>query len=328
MALTVGQGLAVAKSKAASQSVIEVPADYHAKQQPAVVVQSFMLTLMQQGGSWEDKYKRVVGMLRENTRLMAAIKNAAKIYGVDPVHIVGAIVGEHTYNLNVLDSLQTYYVKALQYAKSDALTFQYHGEHARDFFKRPQFAECEVMKNNYLRWDCRETVWNDVFAGKFVDGGIWPPTRLNRVFFNPMFSGQTFGVGQIGPVAALMVTDLVHKKSGLPLLTMDDAPLVFQQIMNPDTSLHYIAATMRVSIDNYRDIAGFDISKNAGILATLYNLGDSGTRAARLKATNDQLAKQGKPPQFPQENFYGWFINDKIAELRGLVDGARDTAAR
>ena len=105
----------------------------------------------------------------------------------------------------------------------------------------------------------------------------------------------------------------------MPLLSIDDAPLVFQQIMSPDTSIAYIAASIRVSIDNYKRIAGFDISRNAGLTATLYNLGDSATRAANLKAANDALAKQGKPPMYPQENFYGWFINDKVSELRTLV---------
>ena len=183
------------------------------------------------------------------------------------------------------------------------------------------------MKDNYAKWDCRETVWNRQFAGKAAGGKTWPPTRLNRVFFQPMFSGQTFGVGQLGPIVALSVTDIVHRKSGLPLLSIDNAPQVFSQIMNPDASMYYIAASIRLSIDNYKTIAGFDISQNAGIVATLYNLGDSRTRALDLKAINDQRAKKGLPPQWPQENFYGWFVNEKIAELRKLVAGTLDTAS-
>ena len=304
----------------AKTGIVVVPASYHSATQPPVAGQSFMLTLMQQGGSWDDKYHHAVEMLSRDKGLMANIKKAAKLYGVDPVAVVGAIVGEHTFNMNVLDSLQTYYVKALQYVNNKTLTFQYQGESAEDFFKRPQFATCEAMTANYDKWDCRETVWNRQFFGKAAGGKSWPIDRLNRVFFQPMYSGQTFGVGQIGPVAALMVTDIVHKKSGLPLLTMDNAPQVFQQIMSPDASMHYIAASIRVSIDNYKRIAGFDLSQNAGILATLYNLGDSATRSADLKAANDERAKNGQPPQYPQENFYGWFVNEKVADLRKLVE--------
>jgi len=134
-----------------------------------------------------------------------------------------------------------------------------------------------------------------------------------------MFAGQTFGIGQISPVAALMVTDLVHQKSGLPLLSIDHASEAYAQIMNPDTSLHYVAAEIRVSIDMYKKIAGFDISKNPGLTATLYNLGDAATRARELKAINDDRKAKGLPPQYPSENFYGWFVNSKEAELRKLL---------
>ena len=66
-------------------------------------------------------------------------------------------------------------------------------------------------------------------------------------------------------------------------------------------------------------IAGFDISKNPGITATLYNLGDAATRARELRAVNDARAKKGQPPLYPQENFYGWLINDREADLRKLL---------
>ena len=46
---------------------------------------------------------------------------AASAYGIDPMHIVGAIVGEHTYNVDAYDRLQTYYVKAVAYLKSRPL---------------------------------------------------------------------------------------------------------------------------------------------------------------------------------------------------------------
>ena len=39
--------------------------------------------------------------------------------------MVGAIVGEHTYNVDVIDSLQAYYVKALAYLGEANLRFGY-----------------------------------------------------------------------------------------------------------------------------------------------------------------------------------------------------------
>ena len=162
-------------------------------------------------------------------------------------------------------------------------------------------------------------MWNRVFFGKFVDGKRFPTDRLHRVFFRPAATGMTFGIGQLSPVAALMVTDVTHAKSGLPLLSIDNAPQVYQQIINPDAAVIYIAANIRVSIDLYRNIAGFDISQNPGLTATLYNLGDAATRARQLKAINDARKAKGQPPEYPQENFYGWFVNEKAPDLRKLL---------
>ncbi len=299
--------------------VIVVPPGNRSKAQPKIYGGSRFLTAVRGGGTFEQKYKKVYTLLARDKNLMAKIKKASALYGVDPVHVIGAIVGEHTYNIDTFDTLQTYYVKALQYAKIDELTFAYKGETAKQLFARPQFAKCEAMKSNYEKWDCRQTVWNRQFMGKFVDGRAYFKDRLHRVFFKPAFGGQTFGFGQLSPIAALMVTDVVSAKSGLPLLSIDDAPQVYEQIMNPDTSLHYVAANIRVSIDLYKRIAGFDISDNPGVTATLYNLGDAATRARELRAANDKRIAKGQPPLYPQENFYGWFVNDREDELRKLL---------
>lgn len=42
---------------------------------------------------------------------MAKIKKVSAAYGIDLIHVVGAIVGEHTYNVDAYDRLQSYYVK-------------------------------------------------------------------------------------------------------------------------------------------------------------------------------------------------------------------------
>jgi hypothetical protein len=313
-----GKGKPAAGAPAGKQALIVVPADYHAKSQPKIYVGAKFLTAVQ-GSNYSDKYKKIYGLLSRDKHLMGNIKKAAAHFGIDPIHIVGAIVGEHTYNINTYDTLQTYYVKALQYADDNSLVFAYRGETAEKFFQRPQFAKCETIDALYAKWDCRQTVWNTKFYGKIVDGRLYPRDRLHRVFFQPMFSGQTFGIGQISPIAALMVTDQVHAKAGLPLLTIDHASQVYQQIMNPDTSVEYVAANIRASIDAYKRIAGFDISQNPGITATLYNLGDAVTRASQLRAINQARAAKGQPPQYPEENFYGWFINEHVDELRKLL---------
>lgn len=305
---------------ASASEVIVVPPGNRSDKQPKVYAGSKFLTAIRNTGSFNDKYKRVYAVFANNPKLVNKIKQVSAVYGIDPVHVVGAIVGEHTYNIDTFDTLQDYYVKALQYAKNDTLEFSYKGQTAAQLFALPQFAKCEAMQNNYEKWDCRQTVWNRQFMGKMVDGRLYFKDRLHRVYFKPAFGGQTFGFGQLSPVAALMVTDMTHAKAGLPLLSINDPSEVYEQIMSPDTSLHYVAANIRVSIDMYKRIAGFDISQNPGITATLYNLGDAATRARELKAENDKRVAQGKPPAYPQENFYGWLVNDKEAELRALVN--------
>jgi len=101
----------------------------------------------------------------------------------------------------------------------------------------------------------------------------------------------------------------VTKVSGFPKLDENKAADVYDAIMDPDKSLAYMAATIRRSIDDYKTIADVDISRNPGITATLYNTGGSAQRAAALKARGGM----------PEENYYGWLVNDKIDQLKSLL---------
>src|SRR5690606_31507030 len=93
---------------------------------------------------------------------------------------------------------------------------------------------------------------------------------------------------------------------------------IYKTIMDPDLTLPYVAATIKTSMDAYKRIAGFDISTNPGITATLYNIGDPEGRARALKTENDKRRRNGLSPRLPQENYYGWLVNDKLKELKTL----------
>ena len=80
----------------------------------------------------------------------------------------------------------------------------------------------------------------------------------------------------------------------------------------------YVAAALKKSIEAYRVIAGFDISQNPGITATLYNVGNPDARAYALKRENEERAALGEEPRFPEENYYGWLVNEKLPELQAL----------
>lgn len=267
--------------------------------------------------TYERKYAKVYRLLETDRDLRRKISQAASQYDIDPLHIVGAIVGEHTYNVDAYDRLQTYYIKAVSYLNS-SFNFSHKGEAVSAFVQRPQFSVCEKISESYEIWACRETVWNTDFRGKLVDGVQYPNDRFSAVFFQPFYAGQTFGIGQLNPLTALQMSDFVHRMSGFPKLSPDDPQGVYATIMDPDLTLAYVAAAIRKSIDAYRDVAGFDISQNPGITATLYNVGSPQERARALRDENRRLSGAGQKPRLPQENYYGWFVNERLDDLKKL----------
>ncbi|GLS36793.1 hypothetical protein GCM10010869_23840 [Mesorhizobium tianshanense] len=309
-------GLTLATAMFAAQAATMVPPGNRNAEQPNIPGASSRRT-QATNTTFQAKYRKVYALLQNDAGLRGKISEAAATYGIDPMHIVGAIVGEHTYNVDAYDRLQTYYVKAISYLSSK-LSFAYDGEDITDFVQRPQFQKCAGKSDSYELWECREQVWNQSFRGKNVDGESFPDDRFGATFFQPYYAGQTFGLGQLNPLTALQMSDLVSEVSGLPKLDVGDPNAVYKTIMDPDLTLSYVAAALRKSIDAYRDIAGFDISGNPGITSTLYNVGNPEQRAHALKAENDRRRAAGEPEKLPEENYYGWLVNDKLAELKAL----------
>jgi hypothetical protein len=265
----------------------------------------------------DPKYRKVYTLLETDTSLRSKIRSVSSQYGIDPMHMVGAIVGEHTYNVDAYDRLQTYYVKAVSYFQT-SFNFAHNGETISDFIQRSEFAKCEALSGSYDQWSCRETVWDRTFRGKSVNGKAYPRDRFSAVFFQPFYAGQTFGIGQLNPLTALQMSDIVARVSNLPKLDHNNPQQVYKTIMDPDLTLAYVAATLKKSIDAYRDIAGFDITKNPGITATLYNLGNPEQRARALRSENQQRRAAGQSTRLPLENYYGWLVNDRLDELKKL----------
>ena len=298
-------------STASAQLVSAPPGNTHSAQPP---IPSGSVSRTSSGNtSFQAKYEKIRDLIASDRKLRRQIKKSAGRFGIDPIHIVGALIGEHTYNVDALDFFQTYFIKAASYLES-AIQFEYDGESVIDFVNRPQFAKCASFTDSYELWDCREEIWQKQFAGKALGGKTWPNDRFSRVFFQPLYAGQTFGLGQLNPLTALRATDLVARVTGTQKLDARKAPKVYETIMKPDTTMDYMAAILRLSIDAYRTIAGVDISGNPGLTATLYNLGDVKDRARVLKGK-----RAVNPSVMPEENYYGWLVNDKLAELRPLI---------
>jgi hypothetical protein len=277
--------------------------------------------------SVERKYGKVLRQLSRSSKLLAEIRRVAALYEIDPLHMVAALVGEHTFNVDAMDSMQSYAIKAASYLELET-RFEYDGEPVSVFVQRPQFAGCAGHADSYELWDCRERVWNMIFAGHVVDGVRHDDLRFDDTFFRPFYAGQTFGLGQISPLAALKANDMVEETGGLPPLSAGRPREVYAAIMDPRRSLHYMAAIIRHAIDSYRDLAGMDISGNPGITATLYNLGGAAQRARWLNHVNTLNRKAGRPPRLPEENYYGWLINNRMDEIAAVLEERRKAERR
>lgn len=304
----IGATILVAPGYAAPRIVPE--GNRHAEQ-PAVPGASKRRTA-QLDTTFEHKYRQIMDLLRNDEALRRKIAATAARYDIDPVHMAGALVGEHTYNVDAYDRLQSYYVKAVAYA-SERFIFSHGGQDVLSFVSGSAFANCSEASGSYEVWSCREHVWDTVYRGRVVEGTRYPDERFSAVFFQPFFAGQTFGLGQISPLTALKMSDRVSRVSGFPEISADDPVGVYQAIMDPDRSLAYMAAIIDTSIEAYKRIANFDISGNPGITATLYNVGNPQMRAAALASRNRRGLQI-----LPEENYYGWLVNDRIEELRAL----------
>ncbi len=299
----------------AAAATVKVPSGNRNAEQPPIPGASKRRTQAMKT-TFDKKYEKIRDLIAGDARLKSKIRKTAGQFGIDPIHIVGALVGEHTYNVDAYDQLQTYYVKAISYA-GERFSFQYDGEKVSDFVQRPQFDRCAKFSDSRDLWSCREEVWDATFRGKSVDGKRWPNNRFNSVFFEPFYAGQTFGLGQLSPLTALMNSDRAVKVAGIKKISADNAAGVYEAIMDPDSTLAYMAANIRSDIDDYKSIAGFDISDNPGITATLYNVGEAKARARKLASANGR--KGGK--KLPEENYYGWLVNEHEDELRSIIGG-------
>ncbi|MEM6463692.1 MAG: DUF1402 family protein [Pseudomonadota bacterium] len=312
-------GPAAAEDTNASDSdgaAISVPEGNRNVEQPDVPAASVRRT-RQTKSTFERKYERILRLLQKDERLRGKIVDVAELYEIDPLHIVGALVGEHTYNVDAYDRLQSYYVKALAYARG-GIRFRFDGQDVDEFIRRSEFEQCLELTDSYALWSCREAVWEEEFRNRRVDEKDYPDNRFSAVFFQPFYAGQTFGLGQLNPLTALKLTDAVHAVSGYRKLSHRRGDEVYSAIMNPDVTLAYVAAILRRSIDVYESIAGFDISANPGITATLYNVGNPDARAEALAEKNRGRQTRGLDPILPQENYYGWLVNDRLDELEAL----------
>ena len=166
--------------------------------------------------------------------------------------------------------------------------------------QRPQFAACDGAKGSYDLWTCRETRLGPSLPRQDVDGRF-PNDRFSAVFFQPFYAGQTFGIGQLNPLTALEMSDIVHRVSGLPRLDAGDPRGVYKTIMDPDLTLPYVAATLKKSIDAYKiDRRLRHLAESRAHRDALQSRQSRRARPRSCKAENNGRRQQGLEPRLPR----------------------------
>lgn len=101
---------------------------------------------------------------------------------------------------------------------------------------------------------------------------------------------------------------------------------VLDAVTSVPGNLEYAAALLAEARAAYRDLAGFDIAGNPGVLATLYQLGSPTVRARRLAEENQARRARGERIQPPQVNAYGAFVNRHAGEIAAILGAGKAPA--
>ncbi len=267
----------------------------------------------------DRRFTRTMRSILKDKGLKDELVAAAKAHGIDPVLVLACVVGENTFNVGLLDDVQQLAVLATKWAAKWALKFKSNDTDLTQLIKRVEFEVCAAPMraggSHADYWNCVGRVWNTKFMGKTIEGVKYAPHAFKTAFFNPLSTGYSYGMGQLDPIRALMVADVVHQKSGLRLLTIDRPEEIYEDIISQRPTAHYVAANVRLMIDTYKKGANFDISQNPGVIASLYNLGGENGRAGNLYKKNLIGLKAGTLT-LPMENYYGFYINEKETLMR------------
>ena len=240
----------------------------------------------------KTKIPKILDTLNEQGLLAEAIK-LGKIFNINPLHILGPIIGENSFNGSIDQTIQNSFAK--MFNESD---FEVMSSRMKMITEDPKAKGCmTVAAANYWKWRCLLHNTSYLANGSNRDFTWW--------FYQISNTGKgTFGLGQAQPYLLWSVSDLVVQKTkpfgyNYKTYALTDLKTPFQIIFNNKEMLAYIAAMTYLSINVYKQVAKVDISQNPGLTTTLYNLGDEYQRAYLVTLRDSD----------PQVNFMGWYVN-------------------
>lgn len=246
-----------------------------------------------------EKIPEIMQALDKEGLLEEAVK-LSKVFQIDPLHILGPIVGENSFNGFIDRTIQDSYHQMFQ--KSD---IEKMSERMADLANQPETEKClSADISNYWKWRCV------IFYSSSANNSNGD---LIRGFYSISKSGS-FGLGQIQPFLLWSLNDIVAAKTNYQRFDIRNMEKPMRIIFNNKEMLAYVAANAIMSIQVYKLISGVDISSNPGLTTTLYNVGDEYKRAYML---NQLRVRQ--PETMPQVNYMGWYVNTNEAKLRSYL---------
>lgn len=259
------------------------------------------------------KFSKVVSTLKSE-KVFEKIAIISKKYNVSPEAVAACIIGEHVFNVGLVDKFQNYFVNI--YSK----WLDKHNSVQHLYLELLEEKDIKEILNSsssdYEKWDQIFNIYNQKHRGT----KNYPNSNFVFSFFNPYGAGLTYGLGQLSPIRVLLTNDIAVKLGGLKKIEPSDTESLYFATLDVETNINYVSASVVASIENYKKYANVDISNNIGVIATLYNLGDEKRRAKLLNKTNESLLKDGKSEINPIENFYGWYMNKKETDIKKLFN--------
>jgi hypothetical protein len=270
----------------------------------------------------EKKYQRALLKIARTPGVIAEMQKAGRLYGIDPVLIFGTMIGEHSFNVGAADMGQDLIAS---WTSGWTKRFLMNSGDLQTLLRSPQvMKDCDkhLSSSHANYWDCVANTWNKHFRGNPNDSVSEDNMGFRTKFFNPVGVGMTYGLGQLDPIRALMVADIVHKTSGFNMVSISDPDGLYGAILDPISGVHFVAANITLYLQAYLEIANFDISGNVGVVASLYNLGREKSFARSRYNTNvaNLSAIPQRPLEPPMESYYGFFVNEKVGDLRRVLN--------
>ena len=164
---------------------------------------------------------------------------------------------------------------------------------ARDFGIDPRAIAGSILTENSLNVSVSDDIQDWLVKMKIASDG----TLLGKQF--------SFGLGQVNVPAAMEAESLMAKIESREMRRPEE---VAKELLDPEQSIRYVAAIIRVAQDNYEQ-EGFDIRNKPEILATLYNLGKTKKRATQTKNSGKQ----------PKVNYFGFFVEKNMETINGII---------